>query len=65
LLVGDFAGHVVGLRDEPVDRRTFHALGLLPEQPEYLIEPPDLLFRLFASLTLDRLNVVHPTAVPI
>ena len=47
LLVGDLSGQVVGLLDEPVDRRAFDPLWLLPEHPENLIEPPDLLLRLF------------------
>jgi hypothetical protein len=47
LLVGDLAGNIVRFRNETVDRGTLHALRLLAEFLEHLVEPRDLILRFF------------------
>ena len=46
-LVGDFAGDFVGFANEAVDRGAFHALRLLAELLEDLVEPRDLVLGFF------------------
>src|SRR5262249_10898714 len=53
-LVLDFAGNILGLFDDAIDRRAVDALGLLPEQIEYLIKPFYVIFG-FAQVGLKSL----------
>ena len=42
VLVGNLAGHILGLIDDAVDRRAVHRVGFLAKHLEYLLEALDM-----------------------